>query len=737
MLRVLDLSSNMLTVSSLDPLISCPLLLKLDLSRNSLETLPGSKFWAQFQFLRILHLHENVVGGDGTGLNECVNGLANSNQLQVLTLYDNPIAQEPGYRHHIVNLIWSLRALDYHIVSDSEIIEGANFPGRFAPLSPQLRFALHQRCKQYLWDELSAIFFFLLDVKRRQDKHSPIKTIQRCLRAGLHELRRRREAESVSEGPRNVSTDPLSLVASANAPPVTFAVDRQKLLSDMQKTLYEYGPTPNILSKDWYGVLTKAEESDIAYGEFIDALATGKTVIIPEGETGAVVETGREQSGAAHNNGARARSGQDSQPFFWTIADGLWEPNSENSGRLPHRNRLFAGTGQPEPRLPNAPAVTAFVGPSLLHPEEVPTRSNMVEQKWVASESVRLTSDRISEQVANRRSAAIQEATLRSAIRKSEAKARLDDTMKCRQDAAAVVRFLKPILSADAEKRRRRQKQREAHRARTDFEQVQRAKEVGTARVEMHWVSKIKQAQQTREDHKKLLRMGASRSAADASALKEAQARRKARDIARRQELAAGREAMAAVRATENAHAEAESAFQAARRAKRGAEIRAAAQAERAKRQEERSKVESWLQEQRGRAADDRQHRKARMMNTATMLKHLHLEEQRVKVAKGHDSRLPIDAMIAKNYDRSKPSLHGLAPDHPAVRAVPLPMAASLYEAPALNSKITSSRVPQQGFDREPLSTKEQERRDAMQKELGMRWDELNATAAKMTQGLL
>jgi hypothetical protein len=51
--------------------------------------------------------------------------------FQALTLHDTPLSLARGYRHHVVNLIWSLRGLDHHVISDSEVIEGANFQGRW------------------------------------------------------------------------------------------------------------------------------------------------------------------------------------------------------------------------------------------------------------------------------------------------------------------------------------------------------------------------------------------------------------------------------------------------------------------------------------------------------------------------------------------------------------------------------------------------------------------------------
>lgn len=141
------------------------------------------------RYLRILHLHGNAIGGQRS-LQDSVQALASCSRLQVLTLFDTPLALAKGYRHHVVNLIWSLRALDHHVVSDSEVIEGADFPGRFAPMAPEVMLKLHWPCRRHVWEELEHTFLFLYEVRRLQAKHSPIQTIQRFWRS-IKDRRRR------------------------------------------------------------------------------------------------------------------------------------------------------------------------------------------------------------------------------------------------------------------------------------------------------------------------------------------------------------------------------------------------------------------------------------------------------------------------------------------------------------------------------------------------------------------
>lgn len=110
-------------------------------------------FWARLQKLRILLCHDNPIGRVETihSLNACGN-------LQCLTLFDSPLSLKvsniascylsritqdktflkKNYRHHVVNTVWSLKALDHHVISDEEIIEDAVFKStRFSALQKQ------------------------------------------------------------------------------------------------------------------------------------------------------------------------------------------------------------------------------------------------------------------------------------------------------------------------------------------------------------------------------------------------------------------------------------------------------------------------------------------------------------------------------------------------------------------------------------------------------------------------
>lgn len=95
-----------------------------------LSSLPGVEFWTRLKKLQILLLHDNPLHSL-----RCVNRLSYCANLNVLTMFDSPLALRPFYRHHVVNTVWSLKAFDYFVISDEEIIDGASFGGRFAARS--------------------------------------------------------------------------------------------------------------------------------------------------------------------------------------------------------------------------------------------------------------------------------------------------------------------------------------------------------------------------------------------------------------------------------------------------------------------------------------------------------------------------------------------------------------------------------------------------------------------------
>ena len=92
--------------------------------------LPGPSFWSNLIHLKILNLHDNPIGRIDN-----LQSLAYSNAIIALTMYDTPLSLKQNYRHHMVNSLWTLKALDHYVVADDEIIEDAQFGGRFRSMS--------------------------------------------------------------------------------------------------------------------------------------------------------------------------------------------------------------------------------------------------------------------------------------------------------------------------------------------------------------------------------------------------------------------------------------------------------------------------------------------------------------------------------------------------------------------------------------------------------------------------
>ena len=124
-LRVCLLGSNLLSQVGM-ALFSCRRLRKLDLSNNGLTTLPPKEHWAKLDELQILYLHDNQMAAL-----PAAGELIGCPMLLRLTLHGNPLSRHPSYRHYCVNTLITLKALDLHVISDEELIEGATFSETF------------------------------------------------------------------------------------------------------------------------------------------------------------------------------------------------------------------------------------------------------------------------------------------------------------------------------------------------------------------------------------------------------------------------------------------------------------------------------------------------------------------------------------------------------------------------------------------------------------------------------
>ena len=96
-----------------------------------IATVPGRGFWACLRHLAVLYLHDNPIGDV-----DVLDMMSASVSVEVLTLYDTPLSLRHSYRHHVVNTLCSLKALDRRVISDEEVIEDAVFTGRFRAVDP-------------------------------------------------------------------------------------------------------------------------------------------------------------------------------------------------------------------------------------------------------------------------------------------------------------------------------------------------------------------------------------------------------------------------------------------------------------------------------------------------------------------------------------------------------------------------------------------------------------------------
>lgn len=96
-----------------------------------IEDLPSAEFWKNMKNLRLLYLHDNPVSKL-----DSVHSLSFCPTLTALTLSNTPLSLKVAYRHIVVNSIFSLKALDYYIISDEEIMEDWRLPEKFRPFTP-------------------------------------------------------------------------------------------------------------------------------------------------------------------------------------------------------------------------------------------------------------------------------------------------------------------------------------------------------------------------------------------------------------------------------------------------------------------------------------------------------------------------------------------------------------------------------------------------------------------------
>ncbi|KAM9475734.1 uncharacterized protein lrriq3 isoform 1-T1 [Clarias gariepinus] len=176
-LKVCVLCDNFIT--DIEPLRQCVNLLKLDLKGNQITQLPEASFWKNLKALQLLFLHDNDI----SVMSE-IAGLSVSPSLNALTLYETPLSRRRNYRHWVINSIFSLKALDHHIISDEEIIENWKLPLRFRAMTPNLSVRLYLPADMEA-DEVKTLRAIISEINRIQAAFSPTLIIQKWTRGYL------------------------------------------------------------------------------------------------------------------------------------------------------------------------------------------------------------------------------------------------------------------------------------------------------------------------------------------------------------------------------------------------------------------------------------------------------------------------------------------------------------------------------------------------------------------------
>ncbi|XP_060058162.1 leucine-rich repeat and IQ domain-containing protein 3 isoform X2 [Erinaceus europaeus] len=179
-LKVCIFSNNFIT--DIHPLQNCIKLVKLDLHGNQIKSLPNTTFWSGLKNLKLLYLHDN---GFSKLKNVCM--LSACPNLIALTMFDCPVSLKKGYRHVIVNSIWPLKALDYYVVSDEEIIQNCVLPERFKTCNHRLFFNFCSSLKKgsNYEDEINNIKYIMSTINEILAHNSPVLIVQRWIRGFL------------------------------------------------------------------------------------------------------------------------------------------------------------------------------------------------------------------------------------------------------------------------------------------------------------------------------------------------------------------------------------------------------------------------------------------------------------------------------------------------------------------------------------------------------------------------
>ncbi|CAF1015372.1 unnamed protein product [Adineta steineri] len=183
-IQICDLSSNFIEKID-DLLINCRQLIKLDLHSNRINKLPNEELWKEMLQLKILYLHDNLLSSY-----DDIKSLSNTPNLEVLTLYDTPISLKKNYRHHVVNSVWTLKALDSHVVADDEIIEKTRFPEPYTSQSNSFKLNLYiPTGKNSTLDiEYEMIDQLYKQINKIQSHYCPVLILQKNFRMWLVQI---------------------------------------------------------------------------------------------------------------------------------------------------------------------------------------------------------------------------------------------------------------------------------------------------------------------------------------------------------------------------------------------------------------------------------------------------------------------------------------------------------------------------------------------------------------------
>ncbi|XP_034636161.1 leucine-rich repeat and IQ domain-containing protein 3 isoform X2 [Trachemys scripta elegans] len=149
---------------------------------KNIQHLPGPTFWKGMKELNLLYLHDN-----GIGKLDNVHSLSFCPNLIGLTLFDTPLSLRIAYRHIVVNSILSLKALDYYVISDEEIVENWKLPPKYKPFSPSffLDFCHASRKEATIEEEINVVKDIIAKINHILAHHSPVVIVQRWIKGYL------------------------------------------------------------------------------------------------------------------------------------------------------------------------------------------------------------------------------------------------------------------------------------------------------------------------------------------------------------------------------------------------------------------------------------------------------------------------------------------------------------------------------------------------------------------------